>query len=159
MRKNLLEQSAQNANHIPTILNYKTHNDNRSLYNTPPTFAIYVAGLMMDWLLSRGGLDVVEQENKLKSGKLYAAIDESNGFFVCPVEKNARSRMNVVFRIRAGDKMLEDAFSNEAVKCGFIEIKGHRSVGGLRVSLYNGVEMRAVDALIAFMKTFAAQHA
>jgi phosphoserine aminotransferase len=141
----------------PTMLQYRTHIKNQSLYNTPPTFAIYVIGLVMDWLQAQGGLPAIERHNEAKAQILYDAIDRT-GFYTCPVLAKDRSRMNVVYRIKDGDETLEKRFLEEAAAAGFKELKGHRSVGGLRASLYNAQSLAAVEALVDFMNTFEARY-
>lgn len=145
---------AERANEaIATILQYRTYVKNRSLYNTPPTFGVYAMGLVLEWAEALGGLDEIERRNEAKAKRLYEAIDAS-GYFKCPVEKASRSRMNVVFRIASGDEAIEKKFVKEAAVARLVGIKGHRSVGGMRASLYNAVEMDAVDELVSFMREF-----
>ncbi|RLT92513.1 3-phosphoserine/phosphohydroxythreonine transaminase [Ketobacter sp.] len=136
----------------PTMLDYKTHADADSMYNTPPTYAWYLAGLVFEWLKEQGGLKAMGKLNKAKSDKLYQYIDES-GFYANPVAVNNRSRMNVPFTL--ADAALDKAFLKEAEARRLLNLKGHRSVGGMRASIYNAVPMEAVDALIEFMKDFA----
>jgi phosphoserine aminotransferase len=135
----------------PAMLNWETAADNDSMYNTPPTFALYLAGLVFDWLRDQGGLSAMEQLNRRKAGKLYAAIDNS-GFYANPVELASRSLMNVPFTL--ADAGLDKLFLQEAEAAGLLNLKGHRSVGGMRASIYNAVSEGAVDALIAFMQDF-----
>jgi phosphoserine aminotransferase len=125
-----------------------------SLHNTPPTFAIYVLGLVMEWIAAEGGLSALEKRNEAKAKLLYDAIDNSDGYYVCPVEKSSRSRMNVVFRVAAGDEAKEKKFAKEAEAAGIVGTPGHRSVGGMRASLYNAVTPEAVQALTQFMREF-----
>ncbi|MEE2731496.1 MAG: 3-phosphoserine/phosphohydroxythreonine transaminase [Pseudomonadota bacterium] len=136
----------------PTMLDYKVHADADSMYNTPPTYAWYLAGLVFEWLKEQGGLKAMGKLNKAKSDKLYQYIDES-GFYANPVAVNNRSRMNVPFTL--ADAALDKAFLKEAEAHRLLNLKGHRSVGGMRASIYNAVPMEAVDALIEFMKDFA----
>jgi phosphoserine aminotransferase len=138
---------------IPTILQYRTAAENNSLYNTPPTFAIYLIRNVLAWVKDLGGMPAVEKRNREKAGRLYAAIDASGGFYKCPVEAASRSVMNVVFRLPT--EALEDKFVAEAKKNHMVGLKGHRSVGGIRASLYNAVGIEWVDALSGFMKDFA----
>jgi phosphoserine aminotransferase len=138
---------------IPTIFQYRTVAENNSLYNTPPTFAIYLIRNVLAWVKEIGGMPAVEKRNREKAGRVYAAIDESHGFYRCPVEAESRSIMNVVFRLPS--EALEDKFVGEAKKQRMIGLKGHRTVGGIRVSLYNAVGLEWVDALTSFMKDFA----
>jgi phosphoserine aminotransferase len=133
------------------MLNWETAVDNDSMYNTPPTFALYLAGLVFDWLRDQGGLSAMEQLNRRKAGKLYAAIDNS-GFYANPVELASRSLMNVPFTL--ADAGLDKLFLQEAEAAGLLNLKGHRSVGGMRASIYNAVSEDAVDALITFMQDF-----
>ncbi|KAJ8764051.1 hypothetical protein K2173_004942 [Erythroxylum novogranatense] len=141
----------------PVMLDYKIHADNNSLYNTPPCFCIYMCGLVFEDLLAQGGLEEVEKKNKKKADLLYNAIDESNGFFRCPVEKSVRSLMNVPFTLEKSD--LETEFIKEAAKEKMVALKGHRSVGGMRASIYNAMPLAGVEQLVAFMKDFQARHA
>ena len=135
----------------PAMLNWETAADNDSMYNTPPTFSLYLAGLVFDWLRDQGGLLAMEQLNRRKAGKLYAAIDNS-GFYANPVELASRSLMNVPFTL--ADAGLDKLFLQEAEAAGLLNLKGHRSVGGMRASIYNAVSEDAVDALITFMQDF-----
>jgi phosphoserine aminotransferase len=136
---------------LPTMLNYKTHAENDSLYNTPPTFGIYMLGLTMKWLKSQGGLEAIARVNERKGGKLYAEIDRS-GFYRGTANKADRSLMNVTFRLPSEE--LEKKFDKEATAAGLDGLKGHRSVGGMRASIYNAFPEAGVDALIEFMKEF-----
>ncbi|XWS33941.1 hypothetical protein CRYUN_Cryun22dG0126200 [Craigia yunnanensis] len=141
----------------PVMLDYKIHAENNSLYNTPPCFGIYMCGLVFEDLLKHGGLEEVEKKNKNKAGILYNAIDESKGFYRCPVEKPVRSLMNVPFTLEKSE--LEAEFLKEAAKEKMVELKGHRSVGGMRASIYNAMPLAGVENLVAFMKDFQARHA
>jgi phosphoserine aminotransferase len=151
VRKDLAERADKNA---PTLLQYRTHIKERSLYHTPPTFAIYVLGLVMDWITAEGGVTAIEKRNEAKAKLLYHTIDSSAGYYVCPVEKSSRSRMNVVFRVAGADETKEKKFAKEAEAAGMVGTPGHRSVGGMRVSLYNAVTLDAVQALVQFMREF-----
>ena len=151
VRKDLAERADKN---LPTLLQYRTYLKDHSLYNTPPTFAIYVLGLVMEWITSEGGINAIDKRNETKAKLLYDAIDGSGGYYACPVEKESRSRMNVVFRVAGGDEAAEKKFAGEAGKAGLVGTAGHRSVGGMRVSLYNAVALEAVEALVGFMKEF-----
>jgi len=135
----------------PAMLNWQTAADNDSMYNTPPTFGLYLAGLVFDWLQAGGGLEAMELINRGKAQKLYAAIDDS-GFYANPVELASRSLMNVPFTL--ADASLDKQFLQESEAAGLLNLKGHRSVGGMRASIYNAVSEAAVDALIAFMQDF-----
>ncbi|HVB57910.1 MAG TPA: 3-phosphoserine/phosphohydroxythreonine transaminase [Candidatus Acidoferrales bacterium] len=150
LRKSLAEHGNDK---IAKILQYRTFVKDRSLYNTPPTFAVYALGLVADWIKSEGGAEGMEKRNTAKAKLLYDAIDAS-GYYKCPVEKGSRSKMNVVFRVAGGDENIEKKFAKEAEAAGLIGIKGHRSVGGMRASLYNAVPLEAVEALTGFMKEF-----
>ncbi len=148
VRKDLLEPKREN---LPHLLMWKSYAESDSMTNTPPTFAWYVADLIFAHLLNIGGLEAMAEINKRKSEKLYAAIDAS-GFYSNPVEKNCRSRMNVPFIL--ADASLDAKFLNESRNAGLTNLKGHRSVGGMRASIYNAVPEDAVDALIEFMAEF-----
>ena len=136
----------------PVMLDYKTAADNDSMYNTPPTYSIYLAGLVFKWLKGQGGLVAMEQINRRKASKLYDYIDNS-GFYANPVELASRSLMNVPFTL--ADAALDKPFLVQAEAAGLMNLKGHRSVGGMRASIYNAVGEDAVDALIEFMREFA----
>lgn len=136
----------------PTMLDYKVAADNGSMYNTPPTFSWYLAGLVFKWLKHSGGLKKMDEINQRKAAKLYAAIDDSDGFYHNPVIKTYRSIMNVPFTL--ADASLDKTFLKDAEALGLLNLAGHRSVGGMRASLYNAVPEDAVDALISFMKDF-----
>jgi phosphoserine aminotransferase len=138
---------------LPSLLQYRTEIKEHSLFHTPPTFAVYIVGLMLEWAESQGGAAGLEKLNDVKARLLYDSIDAS-GLFKCPVEKESRSRMNVVFRVAGGDEEIEKRFAAEATANGIVGIVGHRSVGGMRVSLYNAVAFHAVEPLVAFMKEF-----
>ncbi len=138
---------------LPKILQYRTHAEANSLLNTPPTFGIYLMRNVLDWVEQSGGLAALEQRNRAKAAALYAAVDAYAGFYRCPVEPGSRSVMNAVFRLPSEE--LEKRFVLEAKNEGMIGLKGHRSVGGIRVSLYNAVEPAWVTALASFMKDFA----
>jgi phosphoserine aminotransferase len=135
----------------PAMLNWQTAADNDSMYNTPPTFALYLAGLVFDWLQECGGLEAMEVINRRKAQKLYAAIDDSP-FYANPVEIPSRSLMNVPFTL--ANDALDKQFLADADAAGLLNLKGHRSVGGMRASIYNAVGEDAVDTLIAFMNDF-----
>ena len=135
----------------PTVLDFTAMAKDGSMLNTPPTFAWYFAGLVFKWLLKQGGLTVMATRNRAKAERLYAAIDNSD-YYSNPVAKNARSWMNIPFTIPNPD--LEKNFVGEANKAGLTNLEGHRSVGGMRASLYNAVPIEAVDALITFMRDF-----
>ena len=148
-RKDLVEGGRKD---IPKIFRYKTHADNRSLYNTPPTFSVYLVRNVLAWLKDQGGLSAMEKLNREKGRVLYGAIDAAPDFYRAPVEKKSRSLMNVVFRLPT--EALEEQFVSEAKKANMVGLKGHRSVGGIRASIYNAVSLEAVQALAAFMGDF-----
>jgi phosphoserine aminotransferase len=151
VRKDLAERADKN---LPTMLQYRAFIKDKSLYNTPPTFAVYVVGLVMEWIESEGGITGIEKRNNAKAKLLYDALDGSGGFYHCPVERASRSKMNVVFRVGGGDEAKEKQFAKEAAAAGLVGTPGHRSVGGMRVSLYNAVGLDAVEALTSFMREF-----
>jgi phosphoserine aminotransferase len=148
-RKEFVERGRKD---LPTILQFRSHAEARSLLNTPPTFGIYLVRNVLSWIEDIGGLDVVEQRNRAKAAALYAAVDAAPGFYRAPVEKESRSVMNVVFRLPS--EALERQFVDEARAAGMVGLKGHRTVGGIRVSLYNAVELEWVQELARFMKDF-----
>lgn len=150
IRRDLAERADKN---LPTLLQYRTHIKEKSLYHTPPTFAVYVCGLVLEWIEASGGVSAIEKRNEAKAKLLYDAIDVSP-LYSCPVEKDSRSRMNVVFRVAGGDAEVEERFVAQASAAGMVGVAGHRSVGGMRVSLYNAVPLDAVEALVSFMRHF-----
>ena len=152
IREDLLARSAVA---LPVMLSYKVQADNNSLYNTPPTFGVYLLGLTMQWLKSLGGLAGIAAINERKAGKLYAEIDRT-GFYRGTAQKESRSRMNVTFRLPSEE--LEKQFDREATRAGLDGLKGHRSVGGMRASIYNAFPEDGVDALVAFMREFERTH-
>lgn len=139
----------------PTMFDYKTHADNDSMYNTPPTYGLYLAGLVFQWLKQHGGLAAMAETNQRKAQKLYDAIDGSD-FYANPVEPASRSWMNVPFTLANPD--LDPVFLKEAAAEGLTTLKGHRSVGGMRASIYNAMPEAGVDALVAFMAGFEKRH-
>jgi phosphoserine aminotransferase len=141
---------------LPTMLDYKTHVDNGSMYNTPPTYGIYVAGLVFQWLKNNGGIAAMERTNIAKANLLYGAIDASDRFYNCPVNKSDRSRMNVPFTLT--DANLDGDFLKQADAHGLLQLKGHRSVGGMRASIYNAMPLEGVQALVDFMNEFSKTH-
>jgi phosphoserine aminotransferase len=154
IRKDLAERADEK---LPSMLQYRTHIKNDSRYNTPPAFGIYICGLVMDWIQKQGGLEAMERTNNAKAKALYDAIDSSGGFYACPISNEDRSAMNVVFRIQPGQKRgeeLEELFIKETKKAGLAELKGHRSIGGLRASIYNAHPIEGVHALTSFMREF-----
>jgi len=153
IRKDLLEKANKN---IPTMLKYTTHADSNSLYNTPPTFGIYMLGEVLKWVDSNGGVAAVEKHNELKAKVIYDAIDNSNGFYKGHATPESRSLMNITFRV--ADEELEKQFLAEAKAAGFVGLNGHRSVGGCRASTYNAVPLEACEALRDFMVDFQQKH-
>lgn len=141
---------------LPIMLDYRVMAEHRSLYNTPPAFCIYIVDLVCKWLLGRGGLHETANVNRAKATLLYDAIDASGGYYKGHAQPGSRSQMNVTFRM--GTEALEDAFAKEATKAGLDGLKGHRSVGGLRASIYNAFPPEGVEALVAFMKEFQRTH-
>ncbi|GAB4439579.1 MAG: 3-phosphoserine/phosphohydroxythreonine transaminase [Anaerolineae bacterium] len=150
MRRDLAERAPKS---LPTMLQYRTHIKGESLYNTPPTFGIYMIGLVMGWIEQMGGVSGIERHNRRKAELLYQAID-STDFYSCPVATGDRSLMNVVFRVDNGNEALEKQFVTEATAAGLSGLKGHRSVGGLRASIYNAQPLEGVQALVDFMDRF-----
>jgi phosphoserine aminotransferase len=138
---------------IPTVMDYAVMAENGSMLNTPPTFGIYIAGLVFQWLKRQGGLSGIATVNAEKARILYSAIDDSEGFYTNPVDPDCRSAMNVPFILANAD--LDGAFLAEAKAAGVLGLKGHKSVGGMRASIYNAVSLEAVQALVAFMNDFA----
>ena len=150
VRRDLAERADKN---LPTLLQYRSEIKEHSLFHTPPTFAVYIVGLVLEWVAAEGGVAAAEKRNEEKAGLLYSAIDSSD-FYSCPVEKDSRSKMNVVFRVAGGNEAIEKKFSQAAAAAGIVGVAGHRSVGGMRVSLYNAVTIAAVEALVGFMGEF-----
>ena len=148
LREDLLARSTKS---LHTMLNYAVHAENGSLYNTPPCFAIYTLGLVMRWLRDRGGLEAIGAVNARKAGKLYAELDRT-GYWRPTARTADRSLMNVTFRLATED--LESKFVKESTAAGFDGLKGHRSVGGMRASIYNAFPEEGVDALVEFMREF-----
>ena len=153
IRKDLItEDTLENT---PTMLKYKTPADNDSLYNTPPAYGIYICGKVFKWLLKNGGLEAMKEKNEKKANLFYGYLD-SQDFYKGTVEKDSRSLMNIPFVI--GDKDLEAKFVAEAKAAGFENLKGHRTVGGMRASIYNAMPYEGVEALVEFMKKFAEEN-
>jgi len=152
IRDNLLDQC---MGITPAVFNYGLQARNNSSINTPPTFSVYIAGLVFAWLLESGELAVVGQQNKQKAERLYAMID-ADEFYHCPVVPTDRSQMNVCFHL--SDPSLKIEFLNQAEKQGLLNLKGHGVTGGIRASLYNAMPPEGVDALIGFMQDFSAGH-
>jgi len=139
----------------PTAFDYKLQAENDSMYNTPPTYAIYIAGLVFKWIKDQGGLKAMEEHNRAKAALLYDYLD-STSFYSNPVAREDRSLMNVPFKLR--DEALDEAFLKGAQARKMLQLKGHRSVGGMRASIYNAMPIEGVKALVAYMKEFEASH-
>jgi phosphoserine aminotransferase len=154
VREDLLGRAAAN---IPSVMDYAVMAENGSMLNTPPTFAIYVAGLIFQWLKKQGGLAAIERVNAEKAALLYACIDGSQGFYRNPVAIDCRSRMNVPFTL--ADSTLDATFLAESKAAGLASLKGHKSFGGMRASIYNAMPLEGVRVLVDFMNGFARRHA
>lgn len=152
-REDILERAPAN---LPALLDYRTLAGSGSLHNTPPCYAIYIAGLVFKWAKQLGGLPAIAKRNQEKASLVYNTIDESGGFYRGHAKPAARSVMNIPFRLPAED--LEEAFAVESQKQDLIGLKGHRSVGGMRASLYNALDIKAAEALAAFMRDFQKRH-
>ncbi len=139
----------------PSAFDYKTVADNESMYNTPPTYAMYIAGLVFNWIKAQGGLTAMAAHNKAKAGLLYDFLDTTS-FYSCPVARDCRSLMNVAFRLK--DEALDEEFLKGAKARNMVQLKGHRSVGGMRASIYNAMPIEGVQTLVAYMKEFEAKH-
>jgi len=153
VRDDLIGKASDKA---PSMFDYKVHADSESMNNTPPTYGWYLAGLVFQWIKDKGGLTAIAETNKRKADKLYAAIDNS-GFYANPVAITNRSWMNVPFTLANAE--LDKLFLEKAKEAGLITLKGHRSVGGMRASIYNAMPEEGVDALISFMKDFQQNNA
>jgi len=153
VRDDLLDQALPIC---PSAFNYRLVADNQSMYNTPPTFSIYMAGLVFKWLKRQGGIPAIEARNLAKATLLYDALDHSS-LYINKVAKNCRSRMNVPFYLR--DESLNDAFLAGARSRGLLQLKGHKSVGGMRASIYNAMPLEGVQALVGYLRDFELQHA
>ena len=149
IRDDLLDRTPES---VPAYLRYRTHADKNSLYNTPPVFPVWALSLVLEWIADEGGLGSVADRNRRKAAALYEAIDSSDGYYRCPVDAAYRSDMNVVFRLP--DEEAEKRFVADAAELGMIGLKGHRSVGGIRASIYNAMPESGVEKLVAFMKDF-----
>jgi phosphoserine aminotransferase len=152
VREDLIGQALPTC---PSAFDYKTVADSESMYNTPPTYAIYIAGLVFRWLKDQGGLAAMAERNRAKAALLYDHLDRSR-FFRSPVQRDCRSLMNVPFKL--ADEKLDAAFLKGAEARGMMQLKGHRSVGGMRASIYNAMPIEGVRALVAYMTEFEAQH-
>jgi phosphoserine aminotransferase len=135
------------------MLNYAVQAESGSMYNTPPAFGVYVLGLVVRWLQDQGGLAAMDALNERKAARLYAELDRT-GFWRPTAQKESRSLMNVTFRIAGGDEALEGRFVKESTEAGFDGLKGHRSVGGMRASIYNAFPEAGIDQLVDFMREF-----
>jgi phosphoserine aminotransferase len=153
LRESWLQEAATS---IPAFLQYSTHAKANSLYNTPPSFAVYMVNLVTKWIEDNGGLSATEERNQQKAQVIYSAIDMSGGFYRGPVAADSRSMVNIVFRLPSEE--LEKQFLSEATSAGLVGLKGHRSVGGIRASLYNAMSLEGCEALAAFMQDFVQQH-
>lgn len=153
VREDLLNQSNPL---VPITMHYKTMADNRSLYNTPPCYAIYISGLCFKHIKKLGGLDQMVKNTIIKSQLVYDVIDKSNGFYASKVNENCRSRVNIPFRVGGidGNTDLEKKFLDEAAKRGMLQLKGHRSVGGIRVSCFNAIKIDEAQDFVNFMIEF-----
>jgi phosphoserine aminotransferase len=152
VREDLLGKAAKGT---PTVMDYKLQADADSMLNTPPTYSMYIAGLVFKWLKQIGGVAEIEKRNIAKSKLLYDLLD-SSAFYSNPVAKDDRSRMNVPFTLK--DAKLDDEFLKGAAKQGMVQLKGHRSVGGMRASIYNAMPLEGVERLVQYMKDFEAKH-
>jgi phosphoserine aminotransferase len=152
IRKDLVEP----ARHLPAYLRYGTHAGKDSLYNTPPVFCIHALSLVMKWIDEQGGVSAIEETNDKKAEMLYGVIDDAPEFFRCPVDPAYRSNMNAVFRLPSEE--MEADFVAQAADRGMLGLKGHRSVGGIRVSMYNAMSLEGIEALTDHMRSFAASH-
>jgi phosphoserine aminotransferase len=148
VREDLIGQTLPGT---PAMLDYKVHADNESMYNTPPTYGLYIAGLVFRWLKKNGGLAAMQEVNNRKAGLIYDVLDQSS-FYSSPVAKEDRSLMNVPFRLKS--ESLDEEFLKQAKAAGMIQLKGHRSVGGMRASIYNAMPIEGVRALVGFMRDF-----
>lgn len=149
IREDLIERAPES---LPAYLRYATHAEKDSMYNTPPVFSIYALKLVMEWLDQQGGVPAIQSLNERKAGLIYKQIDESDGFYTCKVARPYRSTMNVVFRLK--DETLEKSFLSQAADAGMLGLKGHRSVGGCRASLYNALPLEWAGRLAEFMESF-----
>jgi phosphoserine aminotransferase len=153
LKQNLADKANSD---LPTMLSFKTHIEKDSLFNTPPVYAIYVTKLVLDWILQQGGVKAIEKQNNEKAELLYSCIDQSDGFYRGTASKDSRSKMNATFRLANED--LEKEFLAKALDHELKGLKGHRSVGGIRVSMYNAMPVQGIERLVNFMKTFQTNH-
>lgn len=152
VREDLLDRASSLT---PAVFHWKTQAENQSMINTPPTYSIYIAGLVFEWLLAQGGVEAIEEVNIAKANLLYDYLDQTD-FYYNPIQAAYRSRMNIPFRLR--DESLNEVFLKEADKRGLLQLKGHRSVGGMRASIYNAMPIEGVKALVEFMQEFEKSH-
>jgi phosphoserine aminotransferase len=152
VREDLLGQALP---FTPTAFDFKTVAEHHSMYNTPPTYAIYIAGLVFEWIKARGGLAAMQAHNARKASVLYDFLDRTS-FYRSPVQRTDRSLMNVPFHLR--DASLDAAFLKGAEAQGLVQLKGHRSVGGMRASIYNAMPIEGVQALVDYMQDFERRH-
>ncbi|MBZ0094216.1 MAG: 3-phosphoserine/phosphohydroxythreonine transaminase, partial [Sulfuricella sp.] len=152
VREDLIGQTLPGT---PTMFDYKIHADHDSMYNTPPTYSLYIAGLVFKWLKRLGGLAEMDKRNNAKAALLYDCLD-SSGFYHCPVARDSRSRMNVPFTLK--DAALDEEFLRQSKACGLAQLKGHRLLGGMRASIYNPMPLEGVQALVGFMREFEQKH-
>ncbi|HSI43335.1 MAG TPA: 3-phosphoserine/phosphohydroxythreonine transaminase [Methylotenera sp.] len=152
VREDLLDRASKLT---PAVFNWKTQSENQSMINTPPTYSIYIAGLVFEWLLAQGGVEAIEQKNIAKAKLLYDYID-STDFYANNIALNNRSRMNIPFTLQ--DESLNDAFLKGAADNGLLQLKGHRMVGGMRASIYNAMAIDGVQSLVSYMKDFESKH-
>jgi phosphoserine aminotransferase len=152
VREDLIGQTLPGT---PTMFDYKIHADHDSMYNTPPTYSLYIAGLVFKWLKRLGGLTEMDKRNNAKAALLYDYLD-SSGFYRCPVAKDSRSRMNVPFTLK--DAALDEEFLKQPKARGLAQLKGHRLLGGMRASIYNPMPLEGVQALVEFMREFEQKH-
>jgi phosphoserine aminotransferase len=155
IKKELLSRVKE---HIPSMFRYSTHSKASSLYNTPPTFGIYILNLILKWIQNRGGVSQIAKLNEKKAALLYSAIDSSDGFYIGHAHKDSRSLMNISFNIRDKDIELETKLISKATAKGMIGLKGHRTIGGLRASIYNAMTMDGIEALVDLMNIFAKEN-
>ena len=153
VRKSILDDAPRP---LPSYLNFRKQVDSDALFNTPPVFSIYITGKVLQWVKRNGGVDKMHENAVQRSSMLYEAIDNSDGFYTNPVHRNCRSEMNVIFRVAGGE--LDEEFAAAGEKRGFLNMAGHRSVGGIRVSIYNAMPISAIEQLIDFMSEFRASH-
>ncbi|MCF6173554.1 MAG: 3-phosphoserine/phosphohydroxythreonine transaminase [Campylobacteraceae bacterium] len=154
-KRDLIDSAKKN---LPSMLQYRTYANNNSLYNTPPTFGIYIINLIMKWIKEKGGIEAINRQNIEKANLLYDAIDNSQGFYTGHAQKDSRSLMNVSFNIKGKDSVLESKLIEETIKAGMIGLKGHRSIGGLRASIYNAMTLEGVNELVKLMNKFAKEN-